>query len=168
MTPGRKRGLADRPEDFGTVVGQHWASSIAYLQASRQPCIKIRDDEVGKIGDNRNLVAIGPGDLDQIDRSRTWVLGVILCPGDNASEVTSWVRKHRVNPGHVWFFLHSNTDMAALQPWADAGYPTNQVDFVADWAELHPVLGLYLSDYIYEANGPSHKRTWTTGRRPQA
>lgn len=159
------RGLPDRPQDFSAVVAKNWPKSIAYILASTEPCIHIRDDEVGHIGGNRNLVAITTDDLDRIDRDRIWVLGIVLCPGDEITSITAWVRKNRIHPGHLWFFLHPSVDMGVLEPWAAAGYPTNQVDFVEDWGELHSVFGLYLSDMIYEATVRGQKATWTKGRR---
>jgi hypothetical protein len=162
-----KRGIPDRPQDFSGIVGRHWKSATAYVQASRQPCIRIQQEEVESIGENRNLVALGPGELHHIDRDRIWVLGVIVCPGDSVVEVTEWVRMNRLDPGRVWFFLHRSTDMAVLEPWARAGFRTDQADIVEDWGDLHSVFGLYLSDLIYEAKGPPHARTWTPGRRPK-
>ncbi|MEA3204165.1 MAG: hypothetical protein QOI63_1845 [Thermoplasmata archaeon] len=157
--------MKDRPQDFSRVVKRHWKDARAYLLASRQPCLKIRDDEVAKIGKNRILVPVQPGDLDGLDPEATWILGVILCPGDPVTDVVRWAKARKIDPRRVWFFLHASTDMAVLQPWADAGHATDQVDFAADWEELHQVFGLYLSDHIYAAHGPPHEQTWTPGRR---
>lgn len=160
--------MNDRPADFSSVVKANWDLATAYLLAGRRPCIEIRDDEVGRIGSNRKLVALNHGELDRIDFKGIWVLGVVVCPGEHVEDVLAWVRAHPVEPWRIWFFLHAATDMTVLEPWVKAGFRPHQVDVVEDWMDLQAVFGLYLNDIIYEARGPTLPRDWKPGRRRRA
>jgi len=160
--------MQDRPGDFSSVVASHWPKSVAYLQASKKPCIEIRDDEIAKIGGNRVLRPLEHGEFAKIRLDATWILGVILCPGDDVKDLIAWVKAAKVAPSRIWFFLHVSADMKILQAWEDAGHATNQVDIVDGWDDLHPIFGLMLSDQIYEEHGPkATPRDWVPGRKPK-
>lgn len=139
--------MTRRARDYASVVRANWAKTRGYLLAGREPCIRMRDEEVGNV--RRVLLAVHPDDLSSIKLSRSWILGVILCPGDSSAAVAEWVKTRRALPSRVWFFLHPDTDLAALRDWKAAGYATDQVDVVASWQEIHPLFGAALSDQVY-------------------
>lgn len=139
--------MTKRPSGYHDVVKAHWRQTKGYVLAGRQPCIQIRDDEVKRI--NRVLVATHPDDLASLKLPKSWVMAVLLCPGDTTNDLAAWARQHRIQTSRVWFFLHPRTDPEALRPWRDAGYRTDQADVVATWKDLHPLFGLALNDQVY-------------------
>ncbi|MCA1810638.1 MAG: hypothetical protein LC623_01340 [Halobacteriales archaeon] len=136
-----------RPSDYHTVVREHWPKTTGILLASQHPCIGIRDTEVRHI--RRLLLAAHPDDLGTLKPPPSWVMGVILCPGDSTEPLAAWARRHRADGRRVWFYLHPDAEAEALRPWRDAGFRTDQVDTVSSWQELHPLFGLALNDQVY-------------------
>lgn len=138
--------MTSRPAGYQDVVKRHWRETKGYVIASRQPCIRIRDDEVKRI--KRVLVATGFDGLP-LDLPKSWIVAVILCPGDDLGAVLTWARRHKVQGSRVWFFLHTGVDPETLRPWKDAGFKTDQAEVVKSWEDLHRSFGLALNDQVY-------------------
>lgn len=139
----------DRHPDWRETVRANWKKTAAFLLASAQPCIKIRDDELAAIKANRILVGLSPRDLQAWSPPASWLLAVVLCPGDTTTEVTAWARKSRADASRVHFYLHPDADRQVLAAWHEAGFPTERVDTDVDsWKRLHQLLGLALADRI--------------------
>lgn len=132
--------------DYAAVVRANHQTT-GYIMASRQPCITIRDDEVRHI--NRRLVALIPDDLDALEPGMSWLMAVVLCPGDDSHALAAWAKRAGA-PERVRFYLHPDTHVNdALAAWADAGFAAAKVDVVASWKELHPGFGRALNDQVY-------------------
>lgn len=140
----------ERHPDWHETVRANWRKTTAFLLASREPCVKIRDEELEAIQGNRVLVGFGPESLATWTPSGSWLLAVIACPGDDVQAVVDWVKRHRADAERVMFFLHPKADPEILRAWHDAGYPTDRVDVVSSWRVLHKLLGLALNDRVYE------------------
>ncbi len=138
----------DRHADWYTVVRKHWRQTTGFLLASREPCLTIRGQELASVK-GRSLSSRDQEDLAGWTPPTSWVLGVILCPGDRIEAVVAWIRKQRADPSRVWFYLHPSTDAETLRPWLDAGFDTDQAATVSDWRELHKLYGLALNDRVY-------------------
>ncbi|HLE48384.1 MAG TPA: hypothetical protein VI818_08815 [Candidatus Thermoplasmatota archaeon] len=138
----------DRHADWYTVVRAHWRKTTGFLLASREPCLTIRDQELASVK-GRSLSSRDPKDLAGWAPPKSWILGVIVCPGDRIDGVVAWVRGHRADPNRVWFYLHPTTPLETLRPWADAGFDTDQAATVSSWRELHKLYGLALNDRVY-------------------
>lgn len=138
----------DRHPDWYTVVRGHWKQTTGFLLASAEPCLSIRDQELESVG-GRALASRSPKDLERWNPPRSWILAVIVCPGDSLQPVVDWVHRHRADPDRVWFFLHPRTDPAPLRSWLEAGHDTVHVDSVSNWQELHKLFGLALNDRVY-------------------
>ncbi len=141
--------IIDRHPDWSQTVRENWTKTTAFLLASAQPCIAIRDEEVRAIKANRVLVGLSASDLEAWHPPSSWMLAVLVCPGDTTLDVTAWVRSRKADPRRVHFFLHPGTKWGALDAWADAGFPIVSLDDdIASWERLHKRLGLALSDRI--------------------
>lgn len=137
--------------DFYEVAWKNWKKTTAFLLAGSEPCISIRDDELDAIEGNRVLVGLGFEDLAAWQPSGSWMLAVLLCPGDSTERLAAWAAEHEVDPGRVHFYLHPDTPWRVLETWHEAGYPTDQVDDDVDaWERLHSLFGLALSNRIYK------------------
>ncbi len=138
----------DRYPDWYTVVRRHWRRTTGFLLASREPCLTIRDQEIEAVK-GRALVSREIEQLIQWQPPESWVLGIILCPGDTIDEVVAWCRNTKADPARVWFYLHPDTYHQILELWEDAGFEADQVDYVSTLKELHKLFGLALNDQVY-------------------
>lgn len=130
------------------IVQAHWPKTTGFLLAFREPCIAIRNQEMQAVT-GRVLVA---GDIEDLVNWRppeSWILGVILCPGDRVEPVFRWIQARQKDAGRVWFYLHPDVDVAILRPWEQAGFPADQFDVAPDWKHLHKRFGLALNNQVY-------------------
>lgn len=133
------------------MLRQNWEKTTAFLLAGSDPCITIRDEELEVIQGNRVLVGLSFDDLRTWEPSGSWMLAVLLCPGDTTERLATWAAKRDIDTGRVHFYLHPETSWGALETWHEAGYPTDQVDDDIDsWERLHRLFGLDLSEQIYK------------------
>lgn len=140
-----------RPRDFSEVVRENWERTTAFLLAGSEPCVEIRDDELEAIQGNRVLVGRSFEDLEAWDPSGSWILAVILCPDDSTQRLADWALERGIDAHRVHFYLHPRTSWDALEPWNEAGFPTERVDDDVDsWQRLHRLFGLALSERIYQ------------------
>ncbi len=139
---------ADRHPTWYRVVRLHWRKTTGFLLATRDPCLETRNKEIHAVT-GRNLVALDLDQLEEWEPPESWILGVLLCPGDSTDQVAQWVQRRRADPSRVWFFVHPDAKQEAFAPWQRAGLPLEHVDYVADWKPLHPFLGLALNDQVY-------------------
>lgn len=131
------------------AVRRNWRRTTAFLLASTQPCITIRDEELQAIRAHRVLVGVGPDDLAGWEPGASWMLAVVLCPGDSTDALAAWARRHRIDASRVHFYLHPDAPLKVLNGWAEGGFPTDRVDTDVDsWQRLHKLFGLALSDRI--------------------
>lgn len=141
--------LKDIP-DWRDTVARNWKNTTAYLLALGHPCIRIRDDELEAIKDNRVLVGLDASALQDWDPPSSWFMAVLLCPGDDLQPVIDWATAHDVDAARVHFYVHRERDRHRfMATWHEAGLPTDNVDAgIRDWKELHRLFGLHLSDRI--------------------
>lgn len=150
--------------DAARIVKENWHRAEAFIVAQREPCIEIRDDELRTIGDNRLLRGGLPEDLDAWKRPESWFIAVIVCPGDDTRAIAAYVKRNRLDPDRVHFYLHPQASNQALSAWRDAGYRLDHVDDrtptgtpIKDWEALHKLLGLHLNIQIVEDFLPSYE-----------
>lgn len=142
MSLGRRR-------DWYSTVRGNWQKTTAYLLASREPCIAIRAAELKAIRENRVVVGVDSAALGRWKPTGSWLLAVILCPGDETAELADWIWVNQLDPSRVHFYLHPKTTWKPLRAWHDAGFPTANVDDdVPSWQRFHQLFGLALSDRI--------------------
>lgn len=143
--------LKDFP-DWHEVVARNWRKTKAYLLAFREPCIRIAADELDAIRRNRVLVGLSAGALSRWRPEGSWMLAVILCPGDDVAPLTAWLARHEADPARVRFYAHPGTDVfAALEAWREAGLGAPRVDDDVDaWPRLHKRFGNDLAVQILQ------------------
>lgn len=130
----------DHP-DASTLAKRHWKEAQLLLIAKRQPCIKIRDDELSNI--DRVMRAAIPEDLQKWKLPKSWFVAVLICKGDDTEDLAQTVQRLGLDAQRFHFYLHADASVAALKAWADAGLPLDRVDDgVKDWATLHKLLGI--------------------------
>lgn len=107
----------------------------------------------------RTLRPIASSDLERLRLPRSWMLAVLLCPGDNTERLASWAS--RLPSGQldrVRFYLHPETDArASCEGWARAGLPPLRYEVARDFPSFHRLFGLHFNDRVYEdaVGGPA-------------
>lgn len=126
---------------FRDVVAAHHRDSDAVLVAAREPCISIAYDERENVA-GRSFRLVEPGRLGELSLRPSWIMAVLLCPGDDAARIADWVRAENQDPRRILFYFVTGTDpRAALAPWRTAGLPVHSVWTVTNWADLHKHFG---------------------------
>ncbi|MCA1814536.1 MAG: hypothetical protein LC624_11400 [Halobacteriales archaeon] len=142
--------MADPPSDFRSVVRAHHGASEGILVAGREPCITIAQDERRSVR-GRSFRIVAPEQLPLVGVGASWIMAVLLCPGDDAAPVARWVRGGGHDARRVLFYLHPDTDLrAALEPWARAGLVAGATWTVASWKQLHKHLGAHWNVRIFD------------------
>lgn len=123
--------------------------TVGFLYASRPPCQGIRDDEVRRI--KRTLVPVGPGGFPSRPLPKSWVLAVLVCPGDSLQDVAAWVRGvPRRDRERVYVYFHPATDrVAALSAWYAAGLDDPIVSLAHDFTTFHKSFGARMNLQTY-------------------
>lgn len=141
------------------VVRAHMHGTTTFLVADRPPCTHTRDKEFtatrpkrGPQPTGRVMVALDPAGLAALDLPRSWLVVVLLCPGDGTTEVAAFAKG--LSPPdreRVVFYHHPDADLgAALKEWADSGLAPPPVEEAADFPELHSHLGGVINERIYQ------------------
>lgn len=120
----------DRHRGWYETIRRHWRKTRGYLLASSQPCIDIRDRELHAVK-GRSLASRDPQNVARWTPPESWILAVILCPGDDVRPIVEWVRAHDADPDRVWFYLRPTTPTEVLTPWVEAGQRPDQVATVS-------------------------------------
>lgn len=140
---------------FRDVVAAHHRDSDAVLVAGREPCISIARDERDKVS-GRSFRVVAFDELPKVKVRRSWIMAVLLCPGDDATEVASWVLAGDRDPRRVIFYTHPATNLrAALAPWRAAGLHVHAAWTVSSWRALHKHLGAHWNVRIWDDFRPA-------------
>ena len=143
--------LQDFP-DWHNVVADHWQKTTGFLLALRDPCLRIRDEELAAIRKNRVLVGLDVAAMHRWTPPASWLLAVLVCPGDDLGPVVDWVRQKRADPDRVKFYLCRGANaFQALAVWEDAGLgePFFEKGFTT-WKDLHKAFGRDLAVRILQ------------------
>lgn len=142
-------GPRSLPPDFSEVVRAHHSKSVGFVVAASAPCLGIRDDEIARV--RRNLRPVTPPGLPTPPPEGSWILAVMLCPGDDTASVAAWAATlHPSLVDRIRFYHHPDTDLvAALTAWYAAGLPDPLTAEISDFASFHKQFGLDFNNQVY-------------------
>ncbi|MEK6975241.1 MAG: hypothetical protein AABY18_02750 [Candidatus Thermoplasmatota archaeon] len=148
----------DRPRDYHQVVRAHAAKTRGFILAERHPCLDIQAREVAAI--RRDLERAFAANLADLKPPASWLLAVILCPGDDTQAIANWTKRLPTRDvDRVRFYAHADVDLAqALEAWVAAQLPPPRLDACDDWKEFHRQFGLHLNDQTYRDAMQSARR----------
>lgn len=144
MPPGRL------PHGWSDIVRKRWRESIGYLFAIQTRCLSVARDEIYNIKNNRVLSILTPSDLPNLSLPRSWLMGVIVCPGDATDEIAAWASLLATNEmGRVIFYIMPGVDYHnCFQAWYRAGLPNPRTEDIDGWRTLHRSFGNTFSQQI--------------------
>jgi hypothetical protein len=127
--------------DAAEIARRNWKDAELFLIAEREPCLKIRLDELENI--ERVIVKGAVEELRSWDPRKSWLVAVLLCPGDSTDVLARIVDEEGLEPSRFHFYLAKGTPRSTLKGWAGAGLPLDAVDEdIEDWKALHKLLGI--------------------------
>lgn len=149
-----------KPSDYKPVIDTHKHESLAFVFASDADCME----------DSENLIVAGrefhteTGSAFDVEPPDKTVVLVLLCPGDDLTEIMDWVQTHGLRPSErVLLVYHPDCDLVEmLQPWYEVfeedpiayemrAYPGRRAD--GKWTVAQKV-GQWYNAWIYlDANG---------------
>lgn len=137
------------PSNPRDVIHPHRFETVGYLFATSPPCIRVQEQEVQRV--KRTLVPLRPGGLPPNHRPKSWILAVLVCPGDSLAEVAPWVRGLPARDRErVYLYFHPETDrVAALAPWYAAGLDDPPVSLAHDFKTFHKSFGARMNLQTY-------------------
>ncbi len=142
------------PEGFAETIRPHLHECLGIVVASTGDCLEIRDEEIKAISDtgNRTFEAYPPDQLPDPAALQSWLMGVLLCPGDRTEEVAAWAKALNVEDlDRVRFYYLSGVDLVeALRAWYAAGLPDPRTADVEDWGSFHHEFGWDHSNQLYQ------------------
>jgi hypothetical protein len=118
-------------------IRKHRLDTTAYVLLREANCFGLKPADFTKVA-GRRLVPIGADQLPVHPLPKSWVLVVLVCPGDDLDALAAWAaRLTRADLHRVWFYeLHGQDARRSYKPWVDAGlqYPPNErVDDVQEF-----------------------------------
>jgi hypothetical protein len=137
------------PPNPRDVIHPHRLETVGFLLATRPPCTRIVVDEVRNV--KRTLKALGPGDIPPSPLPRSWVLALLVCPGDTLEGIATWVRRLPARDRErVYLFFHPDVDrVAALASWYEAGLDDPIVSLAHDFRSFHKSFGARMNLQTY-------------------
>lgn len=138
-----------RPSDYASLVRANASRTKGFVLADSGECLDIRDAEIARI--QRSLRPITSKELEVLELPPSWLLGVILCPGDDMARVAAWTSQLPASDRErVRLYPHERCDLIAmLAPWYAGGLDDPRADEVRDFATFHRFFGNDLNDQIY-------------------
>lgn len=143
--------LKDLP-DWHDVVAANWKKTTGFILAREPQCLKVRDEELAAVRENRVLIGLSWSELDGWTPPASWILAVLVCPGDSVNELAAWAHRQKADPARIHFYVHEGADeYTALGSWAQVGLPDPAVDTgMTSWTEFHKKFGLDLAIRILQ------------------
>lgn len=126
------------PDRYRAVIRAHMRDTMGYLFAKTGRCIDLQSWELDALKPKsstqktgRTIVALDSKTMATLDVRGSWVLGVLLCPGDDTQEVATWAaRKKLPSTDRIRFYGIGKIDVAAaFAAWYEAGF--GDPDFMA-------------------------------------
>jgi hypothetical protein len=78
-------------------------------------------------------------------------MGVLLCRGDDTSELSQWVHGTDRDPRRIVFYPHPDVDVKkAFAAWSRADLPIHSTRPVTSWRELHRHFGAAWNVRIFD------------------
>lgn len=128
------------PEEIDQVR-RHKRDTTAYVLVEPGNCFRLGPADFAKVK-GRALVPVTRNTLPVHPLPASWVLVVLVCPGDDLGSVAGWAsRLPRVDLHRVWFYeLESADARGSYKMWSEAGLPFPRRERAKDGAEFNRIL----------------------------
>lgn len=148
------------PEGWHDVVRRFHVQTAGYIVAQSGDCLDVLYEEASgphtKVP-GRKFNAIPPSDLANLRMPPSWFMGVILCPGDDASPIAGWFAMlDAKDHDRVVLYTHPRFDEEkAAEAWEIAKAPLpRRTQFAGSWNNFHRLFGNDFSWQVWKDHGP--------------
>lgn len=143
--------LPGLPEGIIAQVRPHLKETIGYVLATSGDRLDVQKREIQAIK-NRLFKSLRPDDLAGLRLPPSWILGVLLCPGDSTDTVAAWASAlAAVDRGRLRFYFLGGTDAgAAMRAWTQEGLGPVAYTNVSTWQHFHHRYGADHAIRVYQ------------------
>lgn len=150
---------ARRPQ-WSELVRRHIHDTVGYVLrlGDAGPCRDLQEKETGDRVPGRRYRGLQARDLADFRPDGSWLLGVLLCDGDDLRPLVGWIRGHDpADLDRVRFYHPPNADLrTALAPWVAAALPPPLAFPVATWEAFHKMFGYHHATQVYADFAPAN------------
>lgn len=141
--------------DETEIIRAHRLHTTCYVLAETGACLNLKAEEVRRVTGRRLLPITGASLPRRLPRS--WILAVVLCPGDLTGTLASWAL--RLTPADLDRILFYEAQQlpdldATYRGWVEARLPDPNRFPVDDLAHLTRLIGLDLNRRILRDHQP--------------
>lgn len=150
MLYGAEVAAGDLPTDFAEVVRPHFDECDGVVVASSGQCLEIQAKEEEQVP-GRDFSGVRPEDLPGLELEESWLVGILLCPGDETEEVSTWASTlDPTDLDRVRFYYTPDVDLVdAFGAWYEEGLPDPRTAEVEGWEDFHQTFGRDHSNQVY-------------------
>lgn len=117
--------------------------------AASGECLEIQSQEEAIPG--RDFEGMHPEGLEALELEGSWLVGILLCPGDGTEAAAAWASK--LDPADIdrvrFYFLPDVDLVDAFDAWFAQGLPDPVTAEVDDWGSFHRTFGMDHSNQVY-------------------
>lgn len=138
------------------IIQRHRLDTTAFLVAAQPNCLAIGAVESQKVT-GRRLKLIQPSALPAPDDlPASWVVAVLLCPGDTTADIAKWIRRlPTALRSRVWFYEAPGIDVSlAYASWKAEGLGNPLADAFSDFFDFNRLFANDLNEQIYQDYKP--------------
>lgn len=143
--------------DETEIIKAHRKDTTCYVLADTGTCLELKAQEVRRVT-GRTLVPLTSARLPGTP-PRSWMLAVVLCPGDDTKRLAAWALRLRpADQDRIDFYEPQALPQvdAVYGAWTEAGLPDPNRFPVDDLAHLNRLLGLDLNRRILRDHQPAN------------
>lgn len=147
--------MAARPPKYADIVRANWPKTLGAIVASSPAALAMQKRSISHV--QRKLRGVAPEDLAGLDLGGSWLVAVVLGPGDDTRKVASWASglANEQQPRVRFYLLRGVKAADAFRAWYDAGLPDPLTSEVENWTTFHKRFGNELNNQIYrDATSP--------------
>ncbi len=145
------------PPGLAEKVNPHLEKTLGVIIAAQDPCLAMANDEAkgGRVP-GRGFATFKLPSLAAWAPPKSWVLGVLICPGEDANPILEWVQTAKVKDvERIRFYLYPGVDESkAMRPWTRAGLPY-RARVVQTWTQLHKAFGRQHAFWVLRDHEPN-------------
>lgn len=130
------------------VIVDHLHDCLGIIVADTEPCIGVH---AAIPADKRDSRRATQSDLDAAWFRSSYVVAVVLCPGDSTKKLAAFAAKHKLDPDRFHFYHPPGVDpIAALRDWRTAGFHVHSIEEVDKWGPVNQHFAAHWNHVIHD------------------
>lgn len=149
-----------RRPGWSDLVRRHIHDTVGYVLrlGDAALCRDFQEKETGSRVPGRAYRSLQADDLADFRPQASWLLGVLLCDGDDLGPLVAWARRRDpADLDRLRFYHPPDADLrTVMAPWVDAALPPPLAFPVATWEAFHRMFGYHHAIHVYADFAPAN------------